>query len=283
MSAAVPLVSVVVPTKDSVATIERCLASIRAQRYPAVELIVVDNASADGTWEVAERMADLAIRGGPERSEQRNMGVSRSRGAFVLWIDSDMELRPDVIAVAVDAAERTEATGVFIPEVSVGRGFWTRCRNLERRCYSGEPWIEAPRLVRREYLAGNGFVPWLSGTEDAELRVRMLSDGSTLAWADGTLIVHHEGRLTLGYVARKRFYYGLGLPRFKAAHPGALSRQARATVRAFARSIPTLARHPVQAAGVFVLRATEAGAYAVGAIAGRRRDGRRWVPPCDRA
>jgi glycosyltransferase involved in cell wall biosynthesis len=276
MSHAPPLVSVVVPTKDSAATLELCLSSIRGQRHANLELLVVDNASTDGTRAIAGRLADVSIQGGPERSQQRNIGIANARGEFVLWIDSDMELRPDVVALAVGAAERADATGVFIPEVSVGWGFWTRCRNLERSCYAGEPWIEAPRLIRRSYLESvGGFVPWLSGTEDAELRVRMLADGSRLAWADGAVIVHHEGRLTLGFVARKRFYYGLGLPRFRAAHPGALSRQAGATARAFARALPRLLSHPILAAGVFVLRATEAGAYAAGAAAGRRRDGGR--------
>jgi glycosyltransferase involved in cell wall biosynthesis len=260
-----PLVSVVVPTRDSAATVETCLRSIREQTWPCIELIVVDNDSSDGTWEIAARLADVALRAGPERSAQRNLGTRRAAGEFVLWIDSDMELGPDVVRRAVAAAAEADAVGVFIPEVTVGEGFWTACRALERRCYLGEPMIESPRLVRRSYLVDSGgFVEWLSGTEDAELRMRLLRSGERLARTDAT-IVHHEGRLSLGGVARKRFYYGRGLPRYRRQHPGAVSSQAGVTARAFVRNRRLLAEHPVHAAGIGVMRAVEAAAYVAGA------------------
>jgi glycosyltransferase involved in cell wall biosynthesis len=270
---AAELVSVVVPTKDVAGTIKTCLGSIRAQTYPAIELIVVDNFSRDGTWEAARRLADVAIQAGPERATQRNLGVQRARGEWVLWIDADMELRPEVVERALAAAHAAGAVGVFIPEASTGSGFWTACRALERRCYHGEPRIEAPRLLRAGYLRGlGGFNEQLAGTEDAELRTRMLADGAPLAWAD-TLIVHHEGRLTLASVARKRFYYGKGIPTYRSAHPGAVSGQLGATLRAYWRHRRLLAADPAHAAGLLLLRAWEAAAYVAGAAAGavRRR------------
>ncbi|MDP9342124.1 MAG: glycosyltransferase [Actinomycetota bacterium] len=265
--------SVVVPTRNSVRTIEECLRSIRDQRYGPIELVVVDNDSTDGTWEVAQRLADAAIRGGPERSAQRNAGVARSSGDFVLWIDSDMVLPPTVVQEAVQAALEQHAEGVFIPEVTVGPGYWTRCRALERRCYLGEAMIESPRMVRRKYLQETGgFVKWLSGTEDAELRMRMLREGRRLARTT-TPIVHEEGRLTLGGVVAKRYYYGLGLSKYRQAHPGAMSAQAKATARAFARNRRLLAEHPGLTAGIVAMRAAETVAYlagqAVGALRGR--------------
>ena len=75
-----PLVSVVVPTRNAGRTVETCLRSIRAQTWPALELIVVDNGSTDATWAVARRHADLALRGGPERSAQRNQGIAHAAG-----------------------------------------------------------------------------------------------------------------------------------------------------------------------------------------------------------
>lgn len=263
-----PLVSIVVPTYRSAATVGACLRSIRGQTYPRTQSIVVDNHSDDGTAEIAADVADVVVTGGPERSAQRNRGVELADGTFVLWIDSDMELPPELVSAAVDAALRSGAVAVFIPEVTVGTGFWTRCRTLERRCYTGEDMIGSPRLVRRDYLLRTGgFVEWLSGTEDAELRMRMLGDGSTLARTPST-IVHLEGRLTLGGVARKRFYYGRGLPRYRAAHPGAMRRQAAATLRAYVRNGRLLVRHPILAAGMAILRGVEVSAYLAGAAAG---------------
>jgi GT2 family glycosyltransferase len=264
-----PLVSVVVPTRNAGRTIETCLRSIRAQSWPALELIVVDNRSADATWAVAERHADLALRGGPERSAQRNLGIAHAAGEWVFYVDADMELAPDVVERAVRAGLDTGAVGVSVPEESVGPGFWTRCRSLERRCLRGEPDLLWPRLIRTSYLrATGGFAPWLTGTEDAELHRRMLADGAPIALAGG-LILHHEGRLTLGGLARKRFYYGRGLLAYRRAHPGALSDQARAAGRAAWRHRRLLLAEPGVAAGIAVMRTVELAAYLAGALAGR--------------
>jgi GT2 family glycosyltransferase len=268
-----PLVSVVVPTRDAGRTIETCLRSIRAQTWPALELIVVDNGSTDATWAVARRHADLVLRGGPERSAQRNLGIGHAAGEWVCYVDADMELRPDVVERAVRAGETTHAVGVAIPEESVGPGFWTRCRALERRCLRDEPDLLWPRLVRTSYLRDTGgFAVWLTGTEDAELHRRMIAAGAPIALADG-LILHHEGRLTLGGLARKRLYYGRGLLAYRRAHPGALTAQARAVARATWRQRRRLAAEPVVAAGIAVMRAVELAAYLAGAVAGRRDGG----------
>jgi GT2 family glycosyltransferase len=276
------LVSVVVPTREAGRTIETCLRSIRAQTWPAVELIVVDNRSADATWAVARRHADLTLRGGPERSAQRNLGIAHAAGEWVLYVDADMELAADVVERAVRAGLDADAVGVSIPEKSVGPGFWTRCRTLERRCLRGEPELLWPRLIRTGYLrSSGGFALWLTGTEDAELHRRMLADGAPIALADG-LILHHEGRLTLGGLARKRFYYGRGLFAYRRAHPGALAAQARAAGRAAWRHRRLLLAEPGVAAGIAVMRTVELAAYLAGAVAGRH-DGAAQAPPSSRS
>ena len=53
-----PLVSVIVPTRNSAQFLERCLASIRNQSYANVEVIAVDNYSSDGTPEIGRKYAD---------------------------------------------------------------------------------------------------------------------------------------------------------------------------------------------------------------------------------
>lgn len=265
-----PLVSVVVPTRDAARTVDRCLASLRAQTWP-VELLVVDNWSHDGTWGVVARLADVALRAGPERSAQRNLGRERAAGEWVLWVDADMVLPPDAVERSLAAARSAGAGAVFLPETSTGSGFWARCRALERRCYAGEPRIEAPRLVRADVLdRAGGFDPANTGTEDAALRNRLRAGGVRLAWAD-TVVVHDEGRLRLAAVLRKRFSYGRSLPAYRRAHPGAAAAQVRGILAAYWRHRRLLAADPVHAAGMVVLRTCEAAAWAGGAVAGRRR------------
>lgn len=262
-----PLVSVIVPVKDTIRTIESCLRSIKAQTWP-VELVVVDNFSTDGTWDVVARLADHAEQAGPERSAQRNLAVERATADWVLWIDADMELPPDIVERAMTAVLAERADGVFIPEVTIGDGYWTACRALERSCCVEEVLVQSPRLLRREYLRRTGgFLESLSGTEDAELRSRMIADGCSLAWIPDE-IVHDEGHMTLRFVLAKRYYYGRGLKRYKADHPGALSGQAGAAVAAYRRHWRRLAARPAVAAGVILMRAGELLAYGLGAAMG---------------
>ena len=266
-----PLVTVVVPTKNSIRTVETCLRSIRNQTYANFELIVVDNFSTDKTIEIAGELADVVISAGPERSSQRNLGIERGNGEWILWIDSDMELPPKTVELMVERAQDTGADGVFAPESTVGDGYWTACRTLERSCCMDELLVQSPRLVRREYLLNTGgFVATLAGTEDAELRTRMRRDGCTLA-SISEYIVHDEGRMELLGVLQKRYYYGRGLREFKQRHPGALNEQAFAAVKSYLRNWRKLAARPVVTFGVGLMRAAEFVAYGLGYAVGAVR------------
>jgi arabinofuranan 3-O-arabinosyltransferase len=264
------LVSVVVTTRDVERTVDACLRSIRGQDYQPLELVLVDNASTDRTVEVAQQHADVVLSAGPERSAQRNLGVAVASGEWVLWIDADMLLRPDVVSSALSAAERADAGAVSIPETTVGPGFWTACRALERSCYLDDPSLFNPRLLRRDLLLElGGFDESMSGPEDADLRLRLEQRGVAVAHATG-VIDHDEGRLTLRDVFHKRVYYGGSLPTFAATNPGAVRRQALSTLRAFWRHRGRLLADPVHGAGLVLLRAVEAGGYLIGALRAMR-------------
>lgn len=267
-------VTVVVPTRNVIRTVAACLDSVLAQDHADLELVVVDNASDDGTFEVAQERAHLAVRGGPERSAQRNAGTELATGEWVMWIDSDMVLPPETVRLAVDAAREARAEAVSVPELSIGPGFWTACRRLERTCYVDDPTMYYPRLLRRRLLLRlGGFDPSMSGPEDVDLRRRLDAAGTRLAYCPAVRILHDEGRLTLKAVLRKRVYYGASLPAFAAAHPGALRAQGVSTAAAFVRHRRRLLAHPVLAAGILVMRVLEAAAYGVGFVQGRRRLG----------
>ena len=265
-----PLVTVVVPTRNNTRTIEACLRSVRDQTYPSVELIVVDNHSTDDTAEIAARIADRVIVAGPERSAQRNTGIEAASGEWVLWLDSDMLLPPRTLDVAMETAQRTGATGVALPERTIGDGFWTACRALERECYLDDPWLHNPRLVRRDFLLGDGgFHLDMSGPEDADLRMRMRGAGLGIELAP-IIVDHDEGRLTVADVLRKRYYYGRSIPAFAAQHDGAVGAQGKAVLSSYVRNHRRLLKDPAHAAGMVALRGLEVVGYSLGARRGRK-------------
>ena len=90
-----PLVSIVVPAFNAAQTIEETLHSVSQQTYSALEVIVVDDGSTDGTAEIARRhsLDDPRFRvvsqpnGGV--ASARNTGIAASTGDFVAFIDAD--------------------------------------------------------------------------------------------------------------------------------------------------------------------------------------------------
>ena len=92
--ASVPLVSFVVPAHNEEALLGRCLASLKAEMarsgYPC-EIIVVDNASTDGTRNIAASVAGVIVVDEPVKGlvQARRAGYLASRGRLIANIDAD--------------------------------------------------------------------------------------------------------------------------------------------------------------------------------------------------
>ena len=202
-----PLVSIIVPTKNSATTLEECLQSLKDQSYVPIEIIVVDNFSSDATAKIAKKYATKFFSKGPERSYQRNFAVEKSSGEYVCIIDSDMNLEPNVILQCVESMERDkENVGVVIPEESFGEGFWAQCKKLERSFYVGVPYMEAARFFyRKDFLDAGGYDVKMVSGEDWDLSQRIEKNGSLARTA--AIIHHNEGRISLLKTIKKKFYY----------------------------------------------------------------------------
>lgn len=263
-----PLVSVIVPTKNSEATIAACLRSIREQCYPNIELIIVDNYSVDRTREIAEKYGKVFLKG-PERSAQRNYGASKAAGKYLLFIDSDMELSTKVIEECVEQAKYDQAVkALIIPEISVGEGFWARCKALERSCYIGDDTIEAARFFDREVFARfGGFDQSMSAGEDWDLsqRVRREHRVSRIS----AIIKHNEGRLRLRDTMRKKYYYAKSISQYIGRHPALARKQLLPFRPAYFRHRRRLAGDPLHTLGFLVMKTYEFGAGALGFVVSR--------------
>jgi glycosyltransferase involved in cell wall biosynthesis len=112
-----PLVSIVTPVLNRVDSIHACLASVASQAYPAIEHIVVDGGSTDGTLAVVEafkRRNDLRLISEPDGGmyEAINKGLTLVRGDVVAYLNSDDFYLPWSVDVAV-AALKQRADIVF--------------------------------------------------------------------------------------------------------------------------------------------------------------------------
>jgi glycosyltransferase involved in cell wall biosynthesis len=147
---------------------------------------------------------------GPERSAKRNFGARMSTGHFVFIVDSDMELEPDVVEQCVKVVvDNPSVKAVVVPEKSVGAGFWTRCKALERSFYVGVDWMEAARFFDRGiFLHVGGYDEKNTGSEDYDLPQRIKQDYGQIAIGRvNAYATQHEGQISLLGMCRKKFYY----------------------------------------------------------------------------
>lgn len=259
-----PIVSVIVPTKNSAAYLEGCLRSIKNQSYSPIELIVVDNKSTDETSKIAQKYADKFYTRGPERSAQRNYGVKHSSGKYLLIIDSDMELTADVVKDCVTKIRTSKKLrAVVVPEESFGEGFWAQCKKLERSFYVGVDWMEAARFFdRKTFEEFDGYDEGNTGTEDYDLPQRIEAKyGSRAIGRINKFIMHNEQRLSLLKTCKKKLYYAQKLEVYSnvTANTGRYKKQASPLQRyaLFFSKPAKLFRNPITGIGMLFMKTSE--------------------------
>ena len=204
-----PNVSVIVTTKNEDRNIGACLESVIEQTMPPLEMIVVDNFSEDQTIKIAKQFGAKVYQLGPERSAQRNYGVEQAQGKYILYLDADMRLSTKVIENCVKRCkEDTKITGVYIPEIIIGTGFWIKVRRFERSFYDGTV-IDAVRFVPKDsFQKVAGFDLRFTGPEDWDFDKKIRQLGKTIV-ADAHLL-HDEGNFNLQHYLNKKRYYSKG-------------------------------------------------------------------------
>ena len=202
-------VSIIITTRNEESNIQECLESINLQTYPKekVEGIIVDNNSTDRSKKIALLYTDKIFNLGPERSAQRNFGIKQASGRYILFLDSDMRLSPNVVAECVQTCEKYKFIALYIPERIVGKGFWIKIRDFERSFYNATV-IDCVRFVRRDkFLEAGGFDETLTGPEDWDFDRRIKEKGSVGLIVSA--LYHNEGEFNLQrYLSKKRHYSG---------------------------------------------------------------------------
>ena len=94
MNTLFPIISVVIPSYNHAHLISKALASVLAQDWPHLDIIIVDNHSSDSTDEVVASFADPRIRllkvsNGGVIAISRNVGIRAAKGEWVAFLDSD--------------------------------------------------------------------------------------------------------------------------------------------------------------------------------------------------
>ena len=114
-----PLVSVIVPTYNRPALLDRALESVRRQRYRNVEIVVINDAG-ETVSEVVSRHATTLIEHDTNRglSAARNTGLRAACGTYIAFLDDDDAYFPEHLAWLVAAMERSRAALAYTSTIT---------------------------------------------------------------------------------------------------------------------------------------------------------------------
>lgn len=260
------LVSIVIPTYNEHRNIERCLTSIKNQSYQRVEVLIVDDASTDHTIILAKAVSKkidlkISILGQVKHQERgvvRNLAARKAKGEFLLFIDADMELDRNVIESCIGMVnQKPKIKAIIIPEKSIGDGYWAKCRSLEKQCYIGDDSIEAARFInRRAFELVGGWSEGMIAGEDWDLSQRLRGKYEIGRVKD--LIFHHEGRLSIFKVMRKKYYYATQSGKYLSQNKQSIKSFTLFVFRpAFFRNWRLFLSDPIIGIGVIFLKSVE--------------------------
>jgi len=105
-----PTISIVTPSYNQGSFLEAAIESILSQEYPALEYVVMDGGSTDGSVEIIERYADRLTywQSKPDGGQYDavNLGFARTSGSIMAWLNSDDMYCPGALATVAEIFEQ---------------------------------------------------------------------------------------------------------------------------------------------------------------------------------
>ena len=266
-----PLISVLIPTFNSSKTIEQCIKSIKAQTYPNIEIIVIDNFSSDKTKIIAEGQNVKTLLKGPERSSQMNFGVNCANGKYILRVDSDMILDKNLVERCLEFC-LIGAEAVVVPVLPHPNGptnFWVTCRMLEQKMLLDDMVNVAPRFIDRNvFLAVGGYDETIVAWEDYDLHNRLLKSNCQVFSLQDSALWHLGEASSLSEVVVRMIRYGktgsLGL--FTKKHGLSGLKQISIIRPSFFRHRNYFISDPLHYVGILIMKFVQTFSVGLGAL-----------------
>lgn len=219
-----PDISVVLPVRNGRRYVAGALASILAQEGAALEVVVVDDGSTDGTRQAVERVADGRVRviPGPEQgvAAAMNAGLAAARGRYIARCDGDDRFLPGRLAAQMAFLEASEAYGAVCGRfemldaagnrIAVLPAAGEEAREITADLRRGQVEVHlCTYLVRREpMLATGGFRSYFRTSSDIDFQLLLCQD--TRVWYEpatwyGYRI--HDDSITHRHSTRLQIFY----------------------------------------------------------------------------
>ena len=219
-----PLVSVAVVTYNQKDFLRECLESVLAQDYPAVEIVVADDASTDGTAEMLAQYEArhpgifniLVAKTNKGVTANQNLALSGCRGKYIAWMAGDDLMLPGKLAAQVAHLEANPQCSICYHDLEIfdsrtgqASGQFSdtdRPRNgrmgtlVRYGSFNGA----VSNMVRRSASPAHGFDEGIATASDWLYFVECLSGGGTIEYIDAVLGRHrrHDANVTSGDIRK---------------------------------------------------------------------------------
>ncbi|MBI5074866.1 MAG: glycosyltransferase family 2 protein [Nitrospirae bacterium] len=226
-------VSLIIVNYNGLHLLKECLASLRLQTFRDFEIIVVDNASRDGSAEyIAANFPEVKLVVLPRNigfGGANNEGLKQAEGEFIALLNNDAEADRDWLRKLADAIAGNPAVGICASKMlvygtqiidSAGDGFATNLKGFKRGeglsadQYSQEEFVfgacAGAALYRKKMLDEIGFFDesFFLLHEDTDLNLRAQLAGWKVLYVPSAL-VHHKVRSSIGTMSDLAVYYTL--------------------------------------------------------------------------
>ena len=202
-----PEISIIIPVYNDESYLENCLNSIINQSFTDYEVVLVNDGSTDGTSEICNKYCEMDSRffvkhqANTGVAEARNVGISLSRGKYIMFVDSDDTVNQDFCRIPYEIAEANHAEIVVF------------CYNFlsnEKKCIYGPSCSTVGKktsdevlylledveifmwnkLYARHLFSGIKFIPGLICEEHAVLP-KLIHKASCIYLSDAVLYNYH--------------------------------------------------------------------------------------------
>jgi glycosyltransferase involved in cell wall biosynthesis len=222
-----PEVSVIVPTRNRAEIVKIAIASVLAQTFSNLELIVVVDGPDPATEESLKQISDCRVRVvvNPLNlglAESRNVGVRLSEGDWIAFLDDDDEWLPEKLAKQFAVAESIQGSQVlvvarFLERTDTIERVWPEILPDSTERFSEYMFLRRGMLLPSTYLVSKQllldvpFTPGLRHLEDIDWLLRIAADPRTkIGAATDALVIynnfHVPGRESMG--VRWQVFYG---------------------------------------------------------------------------
>jgi glycosyltransferase involved in cell wall biosynthesis len=194
-----PLVSIIIPTFNSLTWLPEAIDSSLAQTYPCIEVIVVDDGSTDGTESFllsnyARRIHYLPKENGG-LANARNYGLSFSKGDFIQFLDADDLLLPNPEIAVVYSHCQVFLDGSSAPPVEYPRKHLYRSGDVFVSMLERGYILSHMPLTRHEWIVRvGGFDETLTSGEDWDFWLRIAWQGGKYHYLEGPALVRYRIR-----------------------------------------------------------------------------------------